>query len=142
MPQLSLGNNPAISRERAFETPTRAANLFHRLTEARTSSMIEAACRLDTPACSARRRRCSRPGSRPSPAKVTVRSEPDFNLNSAQAQSTVSMFDVQDASEVFVEAGPSGKGFGGDASSAGYNAAGKLGGGLIRLIQKKIEALR
>jgi hypothetical protein len=73
---------------------------------------------------------------------ASVRSEPDFNLNSAQGQSTVSMFDVQDASAVFVEAGPSGNGFGGDASSAGYNAAGKLGGGLIRLIQGKIQALR
>jgi hypothetical protein len=71
-----------------------------------------------------------------------TRHEADLNIYSAQAQGSADMRDLADRGEVFNAAGPAAKGFGSDASGAGWDALEKAAKELMPQVRKKIEAVR
>ena len=73
---------------------------------------------------------------------VATRQEPDFGIYSAFVESSFSMHNLLNGTEVFSSGGPSAKGFGSSFSDARWNAAEKTEKELLRLVADKIRMLR
>ena len=73
---------------------------------------------------------------------ATGRQEPDFGLYSASVESSFSMNNLLDGTEVFSSSGPSAKGFGSSLAGAGWNAANKIEKALLQKVKDRVGAIR